>query len=440
MSGAPLPAHGAPDASRPAAPAPALKLIDHQGYSLSSLVELSRKLWSTHDIHDAAESLLLNLMGQIGTTHAAVWLSTESAQPVLIRCHGMDAAVARALAAACWTEFSDRFRGGGAPIAPAEAQSGFGESTQSLARQAKVALFAPLCADDLPMGLLALGLPIGRDGFTARQIEVLEASLAVAGLAMRSAHLHSLTMESGRQLRRANEALSHLDRMKSEFLQQLNHELRTPLAVSLGCLQCLSESAVPEADRGTLVATATRSTEEMTRLIERVLTFSESSGGSLVVQLVEADLTAFMNEYFDERRPGISAGLRDLVFECEDVPRPSRLDPSRLRQVVDELIDNSVKFSAPGTKIWLRVRDRVESGTGGTQISVADEGVGIPEDRLPELFQSFRQLDGSRTRKFGGLGIGLAMARQLTEAMGGTVSVESGGTPGPVFSIFLPAA
>ncbi|HKQ58059.1 MAG TPA: HAMP domain-containing sensor histidine kinase [Candidatus Eisenbacteria bacterium] len=414
--------------------------LDRQGYSLLSLVELSRMLWDTHDLHDAAQRLLLNLMGQIGTRHAALWLSSESTRPVLIRCHGMEASLARALGAACWGEMGARFEGDGTPMPPADVRAGFSDATRSLARQARVALFAPLCVDDAPMGLVALGLPAGADSFSPLQVEVLEASLAVAGLAMRSSHMQSLAMENGRKLRRANETLLELDRMKTEFLEHVNHEMRTPLAVSQGCLECLADPAIPAADRATLLEAAIQSNVEMMRLIERVLTLSESSGGSLTVQVAETDLTQFMDAYFAERRPGISAGLRDLIYARRVVPRPVRIDPARLRQVLDELVDNAVKFSAPGTRIWLNVAEAVEQGVPGTRISVADEGVGIPAARLPELFQSFRQMDGSRTRTVGGLGIGLAVARQLTEAMGGRITVEGGDASGPVFSIWVPAA
>lgn len=428
------------DASPDRAPAPLLTRIDRQSYSMSSLVELSRKLWSTHDVHEAAESLLLNLMGQVGTTQAALWLTSDGAQPVLIRCHGMEAALGRALGAACWSELSVRFWGGGAPVPPSEIRGGAGQATRSLARQARVAMFAPLCAEDQPMGIVGLGLPVGRDSFTPAQLEVLEASLALAGLAMKSARMHGLAMENGRKLRRSNEALQDLDRMKSEFLEHVNHELRTPLAVTLGCLQCLEDPRVSEADRGTLVETATLSTEDMVRLVERILTLSESSGRSLVVHLCEAELTTFMQDYAEERRPGISAGLRNLAYQGDDAGRPVCFDPMRLRQVLDELIDNAIKFSAPGTRILLRMSERAEDGATGVRISVSDEGVGIPEERLPELFQSFRQLDGSRTRQTGGLGIGLAVARQLTEAMGGRLTVEPGERSGAVFAIWVPAA
>jgi len=446
MSSLPVPAPEPPREPEPEAanrdrpPAPPLTLMDRQSYSMLSLVDLSRKLWSTQDVHEAAESLLLNLMGQVGTARAALWLSSDDTQPVLIRCHGMEAALARALGAACWNELSVRFRGGGTPIAPTEIEGGAGQSTRSLARQARVAMFAPLRAEDQPMGLVGLGFPVGRDRYAPAQLEVIEASLAVAGLAMRSARMHGLAMENGRRLQRSNEALQDLDRMKSEFLEHVNHELRTPLAVTLGCLQCLGDPVVTEADRGTLVETATRSTEDMVRLVERVLTLSESSGQSIVVQACEADLRVFMQEYSKERRPGVSAGLRNLVYESDDALRPVCIDPTRLRQVLDELIDNAIKFSAPGTRILLHVCDREEGGAAGARISVRDEGVGIPEERLPDLFQSFHQIDGSRTRRAGGLGIGLAVARQLTEAMGGRIAVERGAPSGMVFAVWVPAA
>ncbi|HEY2954924.1 MAG TPA: HAMP domain-containing sensor histidine kinase [Candidatus Eisenbacteria bacterium] len=443
MSSAPLPAPETPSDSAGTAagssetPPAAPRLVDRQGYSLLSLVELSRKLWNTHDVHDAAESLLLNLMGQIGSGRAALWLDSEDSRPVLIRCHGIGPPLADALAAACWTELRDHFRAGGPSVTPEALQSGIGRSTQSLAKQAKVALFAPVTAPDMPLGVVALGAPVG-GAFASLQLDVIEASLAVAGLALRSAHLHSAAIESARTLRRTNEEIRELDRLKSEFMDHVNHELRTPLSVLTGCLQCLLEPGIQQEDRGLFLRTATESTQRLQRLVERLLAFSDTTGDAPGVQMAETDLTAFITEYFEERRPGVSAGLRELALESDGGRRPVRLDPMRMRQVVDELIDNAIKFSSRGTKVQLWVRDRVEQGAAWAEVGVADQGIGIPKERLPELFQSFRQLDGGNTRKAGGLGIGLTMAKRLMEAMGGRITVESEGNAGAVFSLLLP--
>ena len=447
VAGSPAPTPGAPTdpppdlSSRPflAPRSMATQAADAREYSLFSLVELSRQLLTTRDVHDAADSLLLCLMGQIGTAHAALWLGSPNARPVLIRCHGMDAALARALGAACWSELGERFRAGATSLSPDGLQSGVGQSAQSLARRGRVALFAPLCSADEPLGIVALGSPVGQSGFTSLQLDVLEASLAIAGLAIRSAHLRSVALESGRSARRANEELRELDRMKSEFMARVNHELRTPIAVALGCLECLADKGIPQEEREPLLQNATQSTERMMSLVDRLLVFSETGGGSLAVRMSDADLSTYIVEYYEERSPGISAGFRELELDCDRVRRPVRLDPVRMRQVIDELIDNAAKFSPPGTRIRLHVGDRVEDGTTWAQVSVSDEGIGIPQDRLADLFQPFRQLDGSLTRKAGGLGIGLAMARQLIEAMGGCITVESEEGAGSTFVILLPA-
>jgi len=446
MSAARHPASEPPDHARPRRPpdgtgheARAKHAQIRSEYSLLSLVELSRALWATHDIHEAAECLLLNLMGQIGTVHSALWLKSDSGLPVLIRCHGIEPVLARALVAACWTELSEHYRGGGTPVSPHELR-GFGASVESLAGQAKIALLAPLCPEDAPVGLVALGLPAGGGAYTELEREVIGASVAIAGLAIRSAQLRGQSLEAGRTLRRANEELRQLDRLKTQFIDNVNHELRTPLSVVLGCLQCLSVPGIPSDEQVKLTASATSGAEALLRLVERLLTFSESSGGSLELQLGEADLSAFMIEYHRERRPGVSAGLRDLELECDEARRTARFDPMRLRQVVDELVDNAAKFSPPGSSIRLRVSDHVEAGRPWVRISAEDEGIGIAPDRLPHLFESFHQVDGSMTRRVGGLGIGLAAARQLTEAMGGRITVESEEDGGSVFAVLLPAA
>jgi signal transduction histidine kinase len=410
-----------------------------QNHALLSLVELSHKLWSAQDVYDAAEALLLNLMGQVGTAQAALWLGTTGAgEPVLIRCHGIDRPLARALGAVCWTDLVDPSRPPGRPVIPSELKTGLGKSVEPLARQAQVALFAPLCVEDSPKGMVALGARFAGQAYTTLELEILESSLAVAGLAIRSAHLHGLAIESDRKLRRANAELQELDRMKSEFIDHLNHELRTPLTVVQGSLECLLECP-SHARAEVLLVAATQGVEQMMRLVHRLVTLSESVSQDLRLRMEEADVAAFLGAYHEMRRAGVAAGLRELHQQGLDGPRMARFDSQHLTQVLDELVDNAVKFSPLGSNIWLRLSDWVEDGQDWVRVSVDDDGFGIPRESLPLLFQTFRQLDGSLTREAGGLGIGLAAAKQLIEAMNGRISAASEADRGSTFSLLLPA-
>src|SRR5258706_9789953 len=138
--------------------------------------------------------------------------------------------------------------------------------------------------------------------------------------------------------------------------------------------------------------------------------------------------------------PGITAEPRERTLERAPRLPPARFDAARLRQVLDQLVDNTVKFTPPGTRIRLESHPLREAARDWVCIRVCDNGPGIPGEHLPHLFDAFRQLDGSMTRSVGGLGLGLALARQLVGAMGGQLEAESELGRGATFSVLLPAA
>jgi signal transduction histidine kinase len=155
---------------------------------------------------------------------------------------------------------------------------------------------------------------------------------------------------------------------------------------------------------------------------------------------VTGNIAIPLERYCSERMPGVSKGLRELVFVHElDLP-PARYDEKRMLQVMDALIDNAVKFTPEGSRVELRVRRATEGEKIWLRVDVEDDGPGIPKERIPALFESFRQADGSSTRTKGGLGMGLAFARELAIAMGGQLVADSEIGKGSIFTLLLPAA
>ena len=418
-----------------------LRPVLREKYLLTSIVELSQHLWAASDLHDCATALLLNLMGQVGTSQSAIWLTTGSnGPPVVIRSIGIDRTLAAALAAATWKNVDSRTLLTGDLTLPGEIRLGVNHEVQHLARQARVALFAPLCHEGTPLGIVALGFPASRTEYSQVELDGIEASLAIGGLALRAAHLNSQEAEAQRLLRRGNDELQEWNRMKSDFIDRVSHELRTPMAVVLGALEGLSTAQAARDGTHPLVETATRSAASLATLIERLLLFSDAAHGDLVVRLEEHDLGAFMREYHRERRPGVSANFRELLLEGDTPPRRARLDPRRLRQVLDELIDNAIKFSAAGSRIRLVVSDTVASELTWRTVAVQDEGIGIPENRLQSVTQGFRQLESVLQRSSPGIGIGLAAANEIAEAMGGRLVATSAPGQGSRFEVLLPLA
>jgi signal transduction histidine kinase len=436
------PAAGARSAagSGPEGAADSKRMLVRREHALLSLVELNRKLGRSADAHGAAEALLLNLMGQLGTSRAALWLcsGSEDGALVLIRCHGIAPALAGALATSSWPALRPRFEQERRPVLGSEAHEGLG-GLQDLGRQARIEVLAPLSVDDELLGLVALGPRPGGRAYEALDLQVVEASLAIAAVAFRNASLHASLLETNRRLRAALEELRELDRPKTEFINNVNHELRTPLTVVLGSLDCLAQARFDSDASRQLLASATRSAMGLLTLVEKLLAFQSSARDGRPPNMVEGDPQSFLEFFYKERQPGVSAGLRELHFASDGTAQRARFDPQKLRQVMDELVDNAVKFTPQGSHVRLRLLSHIEGQCRWVRIDVEDDGPGIPVDRLPKLFKEFVQLDGSMTRQVGGLGLGLAAARTFVEAMGGRLTASSEPGCGATFTLLLPA-
>lgn len=250
-------------------------------------------------------------------------------------------------------------------------------------------------------------------------------------------------VRNNRALTLANENLKELDRLKSEFLRNVNHELRTPLTVIIAYLSHLQErnkSTIDQAELSESIEVTLKESWKLKGLLEHLLEFSAASSDSLAVDLAAGDLASALASYHAERLAALTEGKRTFVFEAEGCVPEALFDQRRLTQALDSLLDNAVKFTPPGTHIQLRLG--VEAGDDGKRARVVmeDNGPGVPPEQLPILFKSFRQLDGSMTREVGGMGLGLALTKQLVEKMGGTITVQSRPGAGTAFTILLPIA
>lgn len=426
-----------PDPATPGAPGGA-----RQHHALLSIVELTGTLSRARDVHAIVDALLLNLMGHFGTARSAVWLSgpTPEAPPVLLRRHGIGQPLMTVLVTTAWAELEQKLMTDREPVQVAEIWEGVGLHDRKLAAEAGVELVIPLRVEARFLGVVLLGPRLGRKPYGGFDLEMIRTSAAMAGLAIHNADLQARALESNRRQRLALQELAKLNTMKTEFVANLNHELRTPLSLVQASLECLTGAAPGSEQAKSLLELSQRGVQNLSRVIQQLLTFSDSSRRNLEVNPVEQDLEAYLAAFVEERRPGVSAGLRELIFQSSRDKRPAIIDGVLLNHVLNELIDNAVKFSAPGTHVQVSLADHVEHGSSWRRIEVRDDGPGIAPEYLPGLFDEFRQGDGSSTRAAGGLGIGLALARKLTESMSGRITVESVPGEGTVFVLLLPAA
>ena len=434
-AGAPEPtAHDATDLTR------ALRLAAVREHELRSLAELGQNLNASPDLFHLSDLALFNLMGNFGTPKAALWVRSEvpGAPLVPVRAYGVPLDLVKSIGVAC----SDRLlRDPGGHAEPFTLQELRAHSGEALAAQAACAGFAvlapiPGCEDTL--GMVALGTRIGGLDYGVVELQGLQAAMAVLGVAVQNRVLLAQLVENNRQLRRANEDLHDLGRLKSEFMSNVNHELCTPLSVIIGYIESLLMGGPRSPREREVLGVVLDEAKKLYGLLRNLLTFSEATQGVLTVELEDGDVGPCIQRYCEERRPGASARLRELVWAIEPAIPRARFDEKRLVQVVDALVDNGIKFSPEGSRVEVHVRPEVNFEGSWVAIDVADGGPGIPEDRMPMLFEAFRQGDGSSTRLVGGMGMGLSFSRQLVTAMGGRIRVQSEPGQGAVFTVLLP--
>ncbi|HYS26374.1 MAG TPA: ATP-binding protein [Vicinamibacterales bacterium] len=232
-----------------------------------------------------------------------------------------------------------------------------------------------------------------------------------------------------------NAELSRANHLKDEFLATLSHELRTPLGAVLGWARVLRTTGAEGATRERGLEAIERNARAQSRLVEDLLEISRIVTGKLRIQVRPVDLAEIIDAAIEVVRPAAAAKQIALTTEIAVRPAMTSGDPDRLQQVAWNLISNAVKFTTPGGAVRIRL-----TRNAGYRIVVTDTGKGIDSRFLPHVFDAFRQGDGTTTREHGGLGLGMAIARELVELHGGTIKARSDGDGhGSTFQVDLPS-
>ena len=237
------------------------------------------------------------------------------------------------------------------------------------------------------------------------------------------------------QIQQREAELREANRLKDEFLATLSHELRTPLNAILGWTRLLRAGAVPDGSRDRALEKVERNAQAQAKLIEDLLEVSRITTGKLRLELRAIDLAAIVNAAVESIRPVAETRQLEVKTSGLDQRLPTLGDPDRLQQVVWNVLSNAVKFTPAGGRVSIDV-----SRAGGVDsLSISDTGIGIEPGFIKDVFDPFRQADASSTRQYGGLGLGLSIARQLVELHGGTIAVASEGSlRGSTFTVRLP--
>lgn len=425
----PVPARRAAGRSRPPLSLVPPRLLERRENALASLFELSEELSVSRDPFAMGQLALLNALGHFGAARAALWafpVSSGAAVPLAVLGIGKNDAAALGAPLRAGLEVS----GASAPGAPPPEIRGAG-----------FAIVVPILARGRRTGAFALGARVSGEAYERLDREYLHTAARMLGVALEHARLVHRTEETNRQLRRANLALTESDRLKAEFVANVNHEMRTPVTILKGYLDMLTAGPSASDLHARALGAMKTQTDQLARMVQDLLEFSSLSERRDPVERSAVDVAALLTRFADERRPGVLGGLRTLELEIEPGLPPALADPARVERAVDALIDNALKFTPVGTRIMLRAGTAPRAtGEPWVQIEVVDDGPGIPAECVSGLFDPFRQGDGSSTRAVGGMGLGLALARGLIEKMEGRLEAESAFGAGARFRILLAAA
>jgi signal transduction histidine kinase len=248
--------------------------------------------------------------------------------------------------------------------------------------------------------------------------------------------LEKRVQERTKELQSALKKLAELNQLKSNFISNVSHELRTPLTHIRGYLDLMNENLLGDLskEQATAVDVMLRSEARLEELIEKMIQFSLEATGQFTLQIKPASLCEVVQLALKQAR--IKAANRPIVLTLNlgEDNYQVQMDHEKIQWVIMELVDNAIKFTPPGGQVSITIH----KGKDFARLIVADTGIGISAERLSEIFEPYHQLDGSSTRRYGGVGLGLALVKKIIEAHGSKVEVTSIVEKGTTIAFELP--
>ncbi|MEK9164811.1 MAG: GAF domain-containing sensor histidine kinase, partial [Chloroflexota bacterium] len=298
-------------------------------------------------------------------------------------------------------------------------------------------LYVPLKVSNKIIGVLTVSnQQIPRD-FTRADLRIVSAMADYAAIAIDKAQLYQEARERAAAYEAVYKELEEADQVKSQMIQNLSHELRTPLIFIQGYIYLLTGGSVmtlpPDVKENLLTAQAR--VDDLVKIADNMRVLSEPAKPTVFPKPVA--LNVLIQRAFDKRADDAKKVGVSVVVDVPLPPIRVMADPDQMEHVLDNLLDNAIKFSPNGGLVTITTRTLPKKQV---EIAVTDSGVGIPPAKLDKVFDRFYQVDGTLTRPFGGVGLGLSAAREIVRAHGGELTVSSKVGEGSVFRFTLPLA
>ena len=401
---------------------------------MSALVDMAKQVTGNLKLQDVLQTTVQILRGLMKARASTITMLTESGDELVVKAAaGVDAEYMNARMRLTDTisgqvvQTSERLYIRDTYSDPAFLF--FDERVRSL-------LVVPLIVRDEAIGTLTIDSD-RPNAFSESDMQLMTIAAAQVGVALQNARLFEKLEARAEELALAYEEIKESDRLKDELVQNVSHELRTPLTFVKGYVDLLmdGESGLLTAEQQEYLQIVSDKTDEITRIIEDIVTLQRIDRGNLSlkpVSLAELLQTAVNNHSLVAAGKGLSI----VASIPEGQTGVVTIDKSRINQVLDNLIGNAMKFSPDGGVITVAMQERENE----VQVTVSDEGIGIPEEKRDRIFERFYQIDGSARRRFGGTGIGLAIVKRIIDAHNGKIWVKSQVNEGSAFVFTLPKA
>lgn len=285
-------------------------------------------------------------------------------------------------------------------------------------------LFVPMLAHGQLLAVLVLGSKQSGEPFLSNDVTVLSTLANQTAVAIDNAGLYQKLRQDAAALEQANIELRRLDQLKDEFIQNVSHELRTPLTCVQAYVELMLDGTLGPLTPGQRsgLQTVLKSGKRIVSMVNDIISLTKNEQDLL--ELVPQDLAALIQQSVEAARPVAASSHVNLCVRTPEKLIMAAGDARRLGQVLDNLMGNAIKFSPNGGEVV------VQATCVGSEIhlTISDQGIGIPTEELPRIWDRFYQVDGSTKRRFGGSGLGLTIVKRIVEAHGGRVWAES--TPG----------